>query len=326
VQLIRSYPDELLALKLIEWLNYCSGQVITAKPMRELCVSLADRYKDNSYFLSIYAFAEELCGELKKSKRIAQQAADMNPEAAWAHHALAHYFLNSGQLDEGQKQLEVFKPSWNSIMPLLRGHNLWHLALFYLANNEKEQALNLYQLEFSSENPPAYLASMDSIALLWRMELAGWSSLTSSLWRPLVKSIQCDPHYHYLPFNNLHLYYALVRAGQVDKAKEAYNFLSSYFNQGDNPEKSRWQKIGLPTIEGVIAFALGDYKSARSKLIPLLPSINACGGSDAQSELFIQTALVSASRSGKLSLAHNVFDEYLSHYRNSYLAGALFRQ
>ncbi|KTD33633.1 hypothetical protein [Legionella israelensis] len=73
----RQWPKDLLAVKLTEWLNYCSGQVVTAKRMLTFCQEIAKENRSNSHFLAINAFAYELDNQLEEAYRLASEAVNI---------------------------------------------------------------------------------------------------------------------------------------------------------------------------------------------------------------------------------------------------------
>lgn len=313
----RQWPKDLLAVKLTEWLNYCSGQVVTAKRMLTFCQEIAKENRSNSHFLAINAFAYELDNQLEEAYCLASEAVNIEYNTPWAHHALAHYFLRSGQIKKGTEVLEGFKASWKNILKLLSEHNHWHLALHYLAQRDEQKTINYFNNNIWNNYPDIVLEQIDAISLLWRMDMAGMAYDTT-IWQDIVGYIHQYADDHYLPFNNLHHFYALVKAGDEQTALAASAKLKAY--SIENNAHPRWREVALPALNGVIAFAKKDYIAASEFFKPVIDDIFIGGGSDAQNELFTQTAMIAAIKAGDIKTSKRIFNTYLSHYDKTMLA------
>lgn len=132
------YPKDTLALKFAEWLYYCTGQAYQAKRYLNVCLPMVPHHLENPYFLSMYSFALELSGKLSEAKSIADKAIELNLNTPWAHHTLAHYYLNSGQITQGISRLKRLHPTWETVLPLLSGtqHLAFGLILFKSAKSK----------------------------------------------------------------------------------------------------------------------------------------------------------------------------------------------
>jgi len=318
----RQFPQDMAALKLLEWLHYCCGQVPTAAEMLKLCSELYETNQSNSHFLAMYAFAHELSNNMEKAYQYASKAIDIDVNTPWAHHALGHYYLRTGQLDRGCKELEHFKPRWKNILPLLRRHNSWHLALHYVANRDYNNSISLLENDIWDDQGSYGMipVHIDAISLLWRMDLAGLNQYAQNKWRDIANHINHYANNHFVPFNNLHHIYATVKAGDVQVAIESLKIVKNYAEKHTKGTDKRWLSVAIPAMEGIIAFALNDYQRAANSINSVLPNIYKVGGSDAQDELFIQTALLANLRSGNLKEAESIFNQYLNHYEKSRLA------
>lgn len=316
------YPRDTLAAKFAEWIFYCTGQKYQASRYLSFCERMASVNQDESHFLAMHAFAYELNGLLDEAQGMAEQALSIEPLTPWAHHCLAHVYLNNNKIDTGLRVMQPFQTSWESILSLLRGHNTWHVALFHLANRNQDAVMQLYPTIFGTL-PDVVCEQLDAISLLWRMDLAGLSQ--NDYYPSIINHIDPMPNEHYTGFNTLHYLYCLARAGEWQKVNLALASIQKYI-ETMNPgyTHSLWRKIILPAGKGVVAFAQHDYQQACRLFKPVISQCFMVGGSDAQDELFTQTYLVCLIRLNKMKEAHQFFDHYLSHYKNTALAAYWF--
>nr|HAT8713993.1 tetratricopeptide repeat protein [Legionella jordanis] len=320
--IIELFPQDLLALKFAEWLYYCTGQAFQAEQFLALCYRCFKPNENNPYFLASFSFALELSGHYQEAKASAEKAISLERNTPWAHHSLAHVYLLQSDIEGGIKVLKDLQPTWEGILPLLRGHNSWHLALFHLANRDESQVMNLYPKIFGSL-PNTALEQLDAISLLWRMDMAGISQ--EQRFRDILPHLGLHPFEQYIGFNNAHFIYCLARAGEEELLKRSLADASDYANKlPPGYKRDLWQKTASPLLAGIAAFAKGDYSLAADLMATSFPYAFQMGGSDAQNELFTQSYFLSLLRSGQTKRAREFFNHWLSHYQNSALADYWF--
>lgn len=312
---LAAQPEALICAKLIEWLFYCAGQAYRPDRHLHILQSVQSRYEDDYRYLAMLSFAQELSGQLEASRDTAYRALDLHFATPWAHHTLSHYFLRTGQMTLGIEEMRRFQPSWDHMDPLLRGHNTWHLALFYLAMLDQHTAEQLYQTVLWPNPRDAVLTHIDAIALLWRMDMAGFE--TASHWASIAEKIGHHATDLYTPFNLAHYAYALARVDD-QKSLAAMRERLAHF-QARQTGKSDWTWTHLcPTfIGGVIAFAQRDFARAAMCLEKVYPDFYAGGGSDAQVEIFVQSTYLAFLRTDEADAAQAVFDRCLAYYQQT---------
>ena len=217
-QVIELFPRDTLALKILEWLFYCTGQAFQAERFLHVCEQCASVNQDESHFLAIHSFALELCGYYSLAREMAEKAIAMNLLTPWAHHTLAHVSLLDHDISGGIKRLRSLQSSWEHILPLLKGHNSWHLALFHLAQRNEHEVMKLYPNIFGTL-PNTVLEQLDAISLLWRMDMAGLPQ--DKQFPSIVNHLGDHPFEYYVGFNNAHFIYALVRTEQKKLADDS---------------------------------------------------------------------------------------------------------
>ncbi|STX27502.1 ATP-dependent transcriptional regulator [Legionella beliardensis] len=317
--ILELFPQDILALKFAEWLFYCTGQSYQNKYFLALCEKCVRQNQHDPAFLASYSFAHELCGHYSEAKTIANQALKITKEAVpWAHHTLAHAYLLENDIQGGIDCLQRLVSSWNDVLPLLRGHNTWHLALFYVANRNEKAVLNLFPKIFGTM-PDTVLEQLDAISLLWRMDLAGLPQ--DHYFTKIIPYLGLHPMEHYIAFNNAHFIYCLTRAGHTDLAEESLQAMAHYAASLTSPYKQYlWQTLALPLCQGINAFAQGQYQRACDLMEPVIENCFQLGGSDAQNEIYTQTFLCSLLKTNQKEKANKFFQSYLNHYRHTPLA------
>ncbi|WP_045107479.1 tetratricopeptide repeat protein [Legionella hackeliae] len=320
---VELFPRDTLALKFAEWLFYCTGQAYQAKQFLALCEKCAQYNQDESHFLATHSFALELCGQYPQAKAMAEEAVSLEVITPWAHHTLAHVYLMEGDIEGGIKRLQVLQKSWAHILPLLKGHNTWHLALFQLANRDEDETMKLFPNIFGSL-PEILLEQLDAISLLWRMEMAGFPQ--DQPLNTVFAHLGQHPFEYYIGFNNAHFIYCLARAKDVSCVEQALMDLEFHINSlPEGNTKNLWQ-ITSSLCQGIKAFALSDYKLANILMEPVIDRCIQLGGSDAQNEVYTQTYLLSLLKTGHTDKANQFFLKYLPHYKNTALAEFWFSQ
>ncbi|HAT9295669.1 TPA: tetratricopeptide repeat protein [Legionella pneumophila subsp. pneumophila] len=320
VTLLERYPRDTLALKFMEWLFYCTGQAFNAEYFLKVCDKCAPENQDESHFLAIHSFALELCGQYSKAREMAEEAITMNLLTPWAHHTLAHVHLLTSDITGGINRLRDLQKTWEDILPLLKGHNTWHLALFYLANRNEEEVKKLYP-HISGALPDTVLEQLDTISLLWRMDMAGLPQ--DRLLNQVVDHLSTHPLEYYTGFTNAHFIYCLVKSGYKNEADESLKRMKFYACSPSSD--ALWGDVVLPLCQGIYAFADADYKTALMLMEPVIGECAQLGGSDAQIELFFQTYLLVLIHTKQKDKALQFFTEHLKYYNNTPLSDWWFQ-
>jgi tetratricopeptide (TPR) repeat protein len=315
---VQLYPRDALAVKAAEWLFYCLGQAYSGSEFLNLCDKAAKHNQDNPYFMASHSFAFELTGDYKKAMLKAEQAMAMESILPWAHHTLAHCFMMTGEMDSGIEFLKPLKSTWQYVFPLLTGHDIWHLALFYLANRQRAEVLELYN-EIYALAPETVGGQLDIISLLWRMDMAGMPQ--DALLSNIRGQLKQHPYEYYTGFNSAHFIYCLARDGDKQRVDDVLKQMTLYCRQlPEGGQKRYWQQLCLPFCRGVAAFAKKDYKSSMNYLKPIIDQCYRLGGSDAQDEIFLQMYFLCLMAEKQFHEAKAFFRQYLNHYQNTALA------
>lgn len=299
------WPRDVAAAKFGEFMFYLAPDYARHRRFLE---GVAAANAGNSHVEAMHAFALEMAGAYERAEQVAETALAHDPDTPWAHHALAHLCLNRGRLDEGRAVLRRAAPSWDAHVRSMQCHNWWHLALFDVAALDLDAARTVYTQRIWGFVPDDPQEHVDAISLLWRMELAGADA--GDAWAPIAAAVAPRAGEAIFPFLSAHYGYALARAGQYDAVAAALAALRAHASRCTGDAARVW-RIGLPLVQGVVAFAAGDGARAATLLEPLLPEMAHAGGSDAQNDLFRQTCLAAWLATGRRAAARAFLEQRL---------------
>ena len=111
-----------------------------------------------------------------------------------------------------------------------------------------------------------------------------------------------------LLFHDLHVGMALAAAGDWSAAETQLDRLRA---RGKKSRHPTLPEVVVPLMEGLHAFARGDYGEAVAKITPVDERIIEVGGSHAQREVFHDTLLEAALRSGEPERARPLLERRL---------------
>jgi tetratricopeptide (TPR) repeat protein len=285
--ILGEHPRDMMLLQRLYYIYFWQGR---SAEMLELTEATRGAFEGDSYMLGLHAFSLEENGRFAEALPLAERALDLNAKDAWAVHAVAHVFYETGENDRG---VEALPPRIHPCDHLgyFRNHLLWHLALMHLAAGRYERAAALYEAVFGRIPITVGSDLQDSVALAWRLDLferpdpARWRHLGSAALRWLDLPL--------LLFHDLHVGMALAAAGDWTNAGVQLERLRA---RGKKTRNSTLPEVVVPLLEGLHAFARGEHSEAVSRIAPVESRIVEVGGSHAQREIFHDTLLVAALR------------------------------
>jgi hypothetical protein len=190
-------------------------------------------------------------------------------------------------------------------------HNGWHLALYLIEEGRYAEVLDDYDRFVAPKIPgDSLLDLVDAAALLWRLELAGAD--VGDRWAPLSRQWLTHVDDHVLVFNDLHIALAVSRANDPEGVAGLRGSLDDYARHGAGDNRDITVDVGRRLIDGVLAFAQGDYRQAVERILPARYKVIRIGGSHAQRDVVTQTLIAAAERSGQTSLARALLAERLA--------------
>ncbi len=303
------FPRDLVVFQRLYFVWFWQGKF---GEMLDLSSVLTRYYPGSSFMLGLHAFALEQTGRCDEALRIAQAAIGKNPRDAWSVHALAHALYELGAFDTGVTRLP---PAIHPCAHLgwFRNHLLWHLILMHLGRGEYERASGLGRTVFERELSSIPGDLHDSISLLWRLELCGLP--VKDRWRPFAAIAAGRLDRQPLLFHAAHLAMALAAGGGWATAERQLGLLR---------ERAARDRTGLtgqvlvPLVEGLHAFAAGDYRRTVERIEPLRGRIVELGGSRAQRDVFHDTLYEACFRAGDPDRARRYLAERVARRPDHY--------
>src|SRR5262249_32768959 len=170
-----------------------------------------------------------------------------------------------------------------------KNHLLWHLALMHLAAGGYERVRRLFESVFASIPITVGSDLQDSVSLAWRLDLYGHPD--PARWRHRGSAARHWPELPLLLFHDLHVGMALAASGDWATAELQLERLRE---RGKKSKNRTLPEVVVPLLEGLHAFARGDYADAARRMEPIQDRIVEVGGSHAQREAFHDTLLAPA--------------------------------
>lgn len=310
-ELTHKWPEDLVAAKAAEFLYYILGQQHSGTRFLNHMMRLETHHPRDPDFLAMKAFAHELCGGMAEARRNAETALEITPRTPWAHHALEHVLLWEGNADSAIALMESWVADWEASARPVHSHNAWHLALAHLDRLNPERAFATFDAHVWMQTPESVVEQLDSIAFLWRSEMAGFD-VPESRWKELVPVIAGNSKVLFMPFATAHYSYALSRAGAAGEVEELLT-LAARRAADDDAEATRvWAPTGLPVVRASAALGSNRAAEAADEFDLASPRLTEIGGSDAQDDLFRFAHIDSLRRCGRKTDANNLLASRLS--------------
>ncbi|MGH2782887.1 MAG: tetratricopeptide repeat protein [Thermoleophilaceae bacterium] len=286
-EILVEFPRDMVLMQRLYYIYFWQGR---SAEMLDLTRAVLPALADDGYTLGYHAFALEENRCLDEALPLAERAVTVNPRDAWAVHAIAHVHYERG---DNRRGLEALPPRIHPCDHLgyFRNHLLWHLALFHLAEGDYERGSRLFESVFG--RIPIAIASdlQDSVALAWRLDLFGHPD--PRRWVQLAAAAGCWLDMPLLLFHDLHVGMALAAGADWAGAELQLDRLRQRGKKSRNPTLG---EVVVPLLEGLHAFARGDYALCVERIEPVDARIIEVGGSHAQREVFHDTLLAAALR------------------------------
>ncbi len=272
--------------------------------------------------LGMAAFGTEECGDYARAEDMGREAVALEPRDAWAAHSVAHVYEMRGDTESGMPWLKETARGWAD--GGLAFHNWWHLALLHLDRGEHQAALDLYDAKVCPDPAtPVLLQWVDASAMLWRLMLEGAD--VGSRFAPVADMWTRTIDDGFYAFNDLHAVMAFLGAGRINDAYRVRAVMRRVAEEAsDNGAMTR--QVGLPVVEGFIAFAEGRNAACVDHVLAARPMAQRFGGSHAQRDVLSLTALHAAIRGGVTGAAEALAAERLAHKPESPWARTLARR
>lgn len=304
---LATWPRDALVLQRLYYIFFWQGRF---SDMLAMTGPALRHYPGESFALGLHAFALEENDRCEDAKRAAETAIRRNPDDPWAVHALAHALYESAAFDDAVRQLPPAIHPCRGVN-WFRNHLAWHLALCFFARGDWERASRISRAAF--ERAPSSIAGdlHDSISFLWRLELIG--AKPGDRWAPFAAIARERVSRMGLAFHVAHVAMALAAGGDWPTARA---HLERVRGRAAKDPSGLTGEVLVPLIEGLHAFAAGDYRTTIARLEPARPRIIELGGSRAQRDVFHDTLFEACFRAGDGERASRYLAERLVRRRD----------
>ncbi|MFG6159199.1 tetratricopeptide repeat protein [Halomonas sp. 1390] len=305
-----AFPRDLVGLQCGHLLDFYRA---SARDLRDRISRVLPRWSAEvpgySILLGMHAFGLEETGDYARAEAQGRRAIELEPLDCWAHHAVAHVMEMQGRAEDGVGWMTTREPYWSGDDNFFRVHNWWHHALYYLDLGRVDEALALYDGPVRQDRSVVALDMIDASALLWRLTLLGCD--LAGHWQELADTWDRHADGRLYPFNDWHAVMAYLGAG---REQDVARVLAAFRSPGEpSAEVARWTRdIGLPLVQGFVAFWHGDYRVAAEQLHAARFIANRFGGSHAQRDVIDWTLTEAAVRGGLHDLAEALAHERLA--------------
>jgi len=305
-----AFPRDLVGLQCGHLLDFYRA---SARDLRDRISRVLPRWSAEvpgySILLGMHAFGLEETGDYARAEAQGRRAIELEPLDCWAHHAVAHVMEMQGRAEDGVGWMTTREPYWSGDDNFFRVHNWWHHALYYLDLGRVDEALALYDGPVRQDRSVVALDMIDASALLWRLTLLGCD--LAGHWQELADTWDRHADGRLYPFNDWHAVMAYLGAG---REQDVARVLAAFRSPGEpSAEVARWTRdIGLPLVQGFVAFWHGDYRMAAEQLHAARFIANRFGGSHAQRDVIDWTLTEAAVRGGLHDLAEALAHERLA--------------
>ena len=304
-QHLAEFPRDALMSRLAQrhFMQGCSGAGVANFPdeLFAMLTELEPSYGDDWSFLGQYAFAHHETGRLEKAHQLAQRSLELRPTNAVACHSVTHVFFERGDPEGGGGFLGNWLLSFDK-RATYHVHLSWHLALFELAMGRYQQTLDLYESDIRPSvvaKSPSSLA--DSASLMWRMQL--YAGVVPPVpWQEVRDQAAPAADRPGPPFRDAHAALAFAAAGDDESLGRMMDGLREVANKGNAVA----EEVTLPLVQGIHAFAQGDYQEAVQRMEPIAGQLTRLGGSHAQREVFEDTLLEAYLRAEQFDRAEDM--------------------
>jgi len=258
--------------------------------------------------LAFHGFGLEEAGDYARAEDESREAAGLEPHAFWPHHTVAHVMEMTGRPEDGIGWMTAREPYWSSPENLTQIHIWWHKSLFHLELGQYDEALALYDGPILGSLRPLALNLTNLSALLWRLDTLGCD--VSERWRALLPLWEGHADGRCLLFADFHAAMAELRSGHESLAERRLGLMRETA-ASDVEAAPIYREVGIPLVEGFMAFHRGAYEQAVNSLQPVRFDLWRIGGSHAQRDIVDWTLTEAALRGGVRDFALALANERL---------------
>ena len=250
--------------------------------------------------LALHGFGLEEAGDYIRAEEESREAADIDPYNFFPHHTVSHIMEMTGRPEDGLGWMAARETFWAIPENLLQSHVWWHKSLFHLELGQSDAALALYDGPILRTMRPLGTRLTDPAALLWRLDTLGHN--VGNRWQDLLPIWDGHADGKCLVFTDLHAAMVELRSSNEALADRRLGWMRA--TAASNAEAAPiYREVGIPLVEGFMAFHEGAYGEAVELLYPVRHDVWRIGGSHAQRNVVEWTLTTAALRSGQRDIA-----------------------
>lgn len=302
-------PTDILALRLAHHGHFYEGD---GQNLRDTVTRRMFAWNKDvpgyGYVKGMQAFGFEETHNYEAALRAGYEAVEINPDDAWAIHAVTHVHEMRDEAEAGINWVRKNQAGWKSSNNF-RYHVLWHQMLMHLDQQQYAEVLRMYDEELWEEETDEYLDLVNDAAVLLRLELHGQD--VGDRWHALAEKCKSHRTDQALAFIDVHHAISLSSANLED-AKSLLEAMESYSRSSGDDNARTTAEIGLPLARALVAHRAKDHDAVVETLLPIRYKLHLLGGSHAQRDLFSMTLINSAMASGRTNVAKMLISERMA--------------
>lgn len=278
---LAAFPLDAMAVKLAHSIRFQIGR---AAEMRAGMDAVLPAWSEDTpgfgYMLGCRAFAYGETGDLAAAERWGRAALLRCPDDRWGAHAVAHIFEMRGEAAQGVAWLDRVLAA----DPLADGfhrHIAWHRGLTLIGLGRLDQALDVFDRAVWSQPIMEYRDLANAVSLLRRIEMAG--GYAGARWESVCGAAAAVLDDRRLAFSDGHALIGLIRAGKIGLARRAFARIEQAARDGEL-SAAHYPEGSLRLMQGLLDADADQMEAA-------LPNLDRLGGSIAQRDLFLRSAI-----------------------------------
>jgi tetratricopeptide (TPR) repeat protein len=263
---------------------------------------------DYATMLAFHAFGAEEAGDYARAEDESREAAELEPLSFWPHHTVSHVMEMTGRPEDGLGWMAAREALWSSPLHTNQAHIWWHRALFHVELGQYDAALALYDGPILATQRRIANSLTNAAALLWRLDTLGCA--IGERWQEHVALWEGRADGKCLVFTDIHAAMAELGAGREALVEERLAAMRESA-AGGREAAGLYRSVGVPVVEGLLAFRRGAYDAAVGSLLQARRDLWQIGGSHAQRDVIEWTLVEAALRAGQRQVALSLAYERL---------------
>ena len=305
--ILLDYPRDILAIRLAHYLHFYHGALVQHRDSTARVLPAWDESVPGyGYVLGMRAFGLEEMGDYARAEDFGRRAVAIDPSDAWSVHSVAHVMEMQGRAQDGIDWIRENEAHWENKIHNFRNHLWWHQALFHLALDDVDAALDLYDNRFRADTGgDDVLDIANAASMLLRLHFRGvdaggrWEELAGHSAGRIADGI--------FPFFDAHYMAALAMAGDGGRVREHLDAMSG--RSGEATADAVYEEVGRQLCEAIAAFGAGEAGRCFELLEPIRYELYRLGGSHAQRDVFMQLLIAAARQAGRDRERHALLAE-----------------